>query len=402
MILQHIHKTKKDEKIVLTATIVSDRFKTAKTIFFRYPEDYCNYIPENADPFFPGLLIPCMFAGENLEILPPLSEKLMKNQSLVQDIFLSWHPEISRRIDVKAKTLHQNKSAIANGNATFFSLGVDSMYSLLRHLSENSRTPNSQLKSIIYMKGMELPLSVYTKNQDGPVIEAVKKVAQHYNVDAIIGETNLRDIFPLDWEDQYFGPGLASTALSLSLGFKNIFIPSSHSYNHFFHDPSSPLLDHLWSTEQTRIFHDGAEKERAQKIADLITHDSFALNNLRVCTNNEGGILNCGMCPKCIRTMITLEILGLLESSDIFPKKLPRNYTRQLATFIPDSLEFTRENLKLALENDRKDIARILQREIRIGKLDCLRNGDSLGYVFREVMYYYWMKAARKLGLIHR
>jgi len=401
MILQQIQKIRKEGKAVLSATLTSERFNTPKTIFFRYPEAYWDFIPETADPFFPGLLIPCLFAGEVLEILPPLSKMLMENQSQVQEIFLSWHPDTARRIEVKSNNLHQDESVIANGNATFFSLGVDSMYSLLKHLPGISNNKGEQLNSIIYMKGMELPLSVYAKKQDEPVVEAVKKVAEHYHLDAIIGETNLRDVFPLDWEDQYFGPGLASTALSLSLGFKKIFIPSSHSYNLFFHDPSSPLLDHLWSTEQTRIIHDGAEKERARKITDLIAYDSFALNNLRVCTNNQGGIHNCGVCPKCIRTMITLEILGLLESSAIFPEKLPRHYRRQLNTFIPDSLEFTRENLNLALENNRKDISRILQREIRIGKLDYLRKGGSLDFVFREVIFYYWIKFLRKLGIIH-
>jgi len=400
MILKNINKIRKEGKVVLSGVIHSDFYKNPQTIFFSYPEAYWDYLPETADPFFPGLLIPCLFSGENLEILPPLSQKLMENQSVVQDIFLSWHPNKAKRVEVKAETLHQNQVKSIEKSATFFSLGVDSMYSLLKHISQNSTSPENQLKSIIYIKGMELPLSIYAKQQDRPVIDAIKKVGRHYDLDVIIGETNLRDIFPLDWEDQYFGPGLASTALSLSNGFRKIFIPSSHSYRFFFHDPSSPLLDHLWSTEQTQIIHDGAEKERAEKIADSIVNDNFALNNLRVCVDNDGGIHNCGKCGKCIRTMVTLEILGLLKNSEIFPHKLPDEFAIQLNTFIPDSLEFTKENLKLAKKYGRKDIEKILEREIRLGNLEILRRDKSVGFVFRETVYYYYIKFLKKLGVL--
>lgn len=398
MRLNEINKILKDDKVILSADIISKNFENHQTVFFSYPEEYWDYIPETADPFFPGLLIPCMFAGEDLEIFPPLSEKLMENQLLVQDIFHTWHPNEARKVEVKTKILHKNQPGSIQRNATFFSLGVDSMYSLLKHLPQNGASADNELTSLVYMKGMELPLKTYSKNQDRPVIDAIKKVGRHYDLDVIIGETNLRDVFPLDWEEQYFGPGLASTALSLSNGFGKIFIPSSHSYRFFFHDPSSPLLDHLWSTEQTNIIHDGAEKERAQKISDLIAKDAFALTNLRVCIDNEGGIHNCGKCSKCIRTMITLEILGLLQGSETFPKKLPKYFSRQLNTYIPDSLEFTRENLKLAHKYGRKDIEKILQREIRIGNLDILRKGRPIDFVLKEVVFYYWMKLKKRLG----
>lgn len=401
MLLKRINKTIIDGKVVLSAVIISENFENShQTVFFRYPESFWDYIPETADPFFPGLLIPCMLSGEDLKITPPLSEMLMENQSMVQDIFLSWHPNIARRVKVNPQMLHKNRSGSQQRNATFFSMGVDSIYSMLKHLPQNGASAENRLSSLIYMKGLELPLSYYAKNQDLQVINAVEKVAAHYKLDYIIGETNLRDIFPLDWEEHYFGPGLASTALSLSNGFSKIFIPSSHSYRFFFHDPSSPLLDHLWSTEQTQIIHDGAEKERAQKIADLIVKDNFALNNLRVCVDNDGGIHNCGKCGKCIRTMVTLEIIGLLKNSEIFPQKLPANFVRQLHTFIPDSLEFTKENLKLAKKYGRTDIEKTLEREIRLGNLEILRRDKSVGFVFRETVYYYYIKILKKLGLL--
>ena len=398
-----IFKIKKyisENKAILSAWVDSSAFSKPQNIFFCYPSKYIDYLHETADPFFPAVLIPAMINGEDIEIQAPLSARILENQAVIQDIFTTWHPDKFKRVKITAQALEKPLKKVFNKNATFFSLGVDSMYSMLKHLPQNESSSENGLSNLIYMKGLELPLSIYSKRQDIQVIQSIKRLAKHYNLEVIIGETNLRDIFPLDWEDYYFGPGLAATALSLSNGFSNIYIPSSHSYAVFFHDPSSPLLDHLWSNENTRIIHDGAEKERAQKISDLIVQDTYALNNLRVCVDNDGGIHNCGKCGKCIRTMVTLEILGLLKNSEIFPPILPKYFARQLHTFIPDSLEFTKENLKLAKKYGRKDIEKILEREIRLGNLEILRRDKSVGFVFRETVYYYYIKFLKKLGVL--
>ncbi len=399
MKLLGVKKNVMNGKAVISAEITSSHFKKSKTIFFSYPEEYYDYLPDNADPFFPAILIPAMMTDRVLEVVPSFSQKMFENQATIQDIFAAWHPSDFKKVKVAAGNLHNDTGKRSEKNATFFSLGVDSMYSMLKYLPQNNPPAGKQLTSLVYMKGLELPLSVYAKGQDQDVINASRKVGAHYNLDVIVGETNIRDVFPLDWEDHYFGPGLAATALSLSNGLRNIYIPSSHSYAIFFHDPSSPLIDNLWSNERTNIFHDGSEKERAEKIADLIVHDSFALNHLRVCVSNEGGGYNCGKCWKCIRTMVTLEILGVLKDSNTFPHKLPKHYYTQLRTYIPDSLEFTRENLKLAQLYGRKDLERKLQREINIGTLDIYRNGKPVHDFFKEVLMYCFVKVGRKTGL---
>lgn len=399
MILKSITREVKNNKAVLSAEISYNQNTETQTLFFSYPEEYFDYLPQSADPFFPALLIPAMEMKEDLEIVPPISAKIIQNQPIIQDVFATWHPEKFSKINIIANNQTEIKAETQIiRNATFFSLGVDSMYSMLKYLPWQNPAKEKALTSLIYMKGLELPLSVYIKGQDKEVIDSVKKVAEHYKLEAIVGETNIRDIFPLDWEDYYFGPGLAATALSLSQGFRNVYIPSSHSYATLFPDPSSPLLDSLWSNENTFLFHDGSERERVQKITDMIVHDPFALKNLRVCVSNEGGNYNCGKCWKCIRTMITLEIIDKLHDCGSFPNQLPKNYSMQLRTYIIDSLEFTKENLRLAQKHGKKDLERILEREIRVGKLDLMRNGKPISYLVKEMAHYLYVKTARRMG----
>lgn len=380
---------------ILSADFTSIQQTGVSTIFFSYPEEYYDFLPLTADPFFPALLIPSMLNGENLEIEPDLSRKIYENQFTLQDIFFTWNPSTLSKIKVTANNRYEAEKNQYQGNATFFSLGVDSMYSMLKYLKENNPPRGKELTHLIYMKGLELPLSIYSKGQDKEVIKAIKSLASHYNLKVIVGETNIRDVFPISYEKLYFGPSLASAALSLSNGFKNIYIPSSNSYASLFPDPSSPLTDALWSNEGTTLSHDGSEKERVEKVADLIVTDQYALDSLRVCVCNEGGNYNCCKCWKCIRTMITLEIAGKLKSSKAFPHPLPKSYAKELRTFDLDSMEYVKENWKLARKYGNKEIEKILFNEIRIGKIDLFREEKSVIYLLKEILYYLYIKTGR-------
>lgn len=392
MILLSIKKEVLLDKVILTAQIKSEKSGLDEELFFSYPSRFSDFVSETADPFFPALLIPCMLNNEDLKIIPPLSAQLFDNQFVLQGIFHKWHPDNLSKIKVVAKSLHDEGKELSCNNASFFSMGVDSTYTMLKYLPENNPFKSKELTHLIYMKGLELPLSIYAKGQDAEVIEVIGRIANHYNIDFIVGETNLRDVFPIDYEKYYFGPCLASVALSLSDGFDNVYIPSSNSYADIWPDPSTPLTDPLWSVEQFHIVHDGSEKDRAEKITDLIASNQYALDHLRVCVNNEGGNYNCCSCFKCIRTMVTLEIIDKRENSLSFPKPLPKNFAKELRTYKEDNIDYAIENLKLAKKYQKKRITRILEREIMVGRIDALRNGRSMFCLLKMVFKYFCLK----------
>jgi len=160
-----------------------------------------------------------------------------------------------------------------------------------------------------------------------------------------------------------------------------------------------PGEDGLWSSEQLKIIHDGSEAERAEKIERLIAKDHYALNKLRVCIDNQGGDYNCGKCWKCIRTMVTLKILNKLKNSKSFPNSLPGNYSNSLRTYYQSSLKFTRENHKLAQKYNDMRMEKVLSREIRMGELDLVRDKRPIYFLFNEMLYYYWWKALKRIGI---
>lgn len=63
------------------------------------------------------------------------------------------------------------------------------------------------------------------------------------------------------------------------------------------------------------IYPDLSRLDKTKLVADW----GIALNNIKVCQPNWPGE-NCGSCEKCIRTMLGLLSLGVLEKTRSFPE----------------------------------------------------------------------------------
>jgi len=119
---------------------------------------------------------------------------------------------------------------------------------------------------------------------------------------------------------------------------------------------SHPLLDPLWSTESTRIVHHAAETTRVSKVAALARRPDV-LATLRVC-DRLGELGNCGICDKCVRTMLALELAGAQAPFDV---ALSRRRIRRLGVAKPIERAFGEELLNAFASAQRLDLAHALQ-----------------------------------------
>jgi len=85
------------------------------------------------------------------------------------------------------------------------------------------------------------------------------------------------------------------------------------------------LLDPLWSSDAVEIVHDGPNT-RIEKLRLLVQYPEI-MARLRVCWENIGKY-NCGLCEKCIRTMLALRALGI-DRCAVFPDTLTPELVRQ-------------------------------------------------------------------------
>ncbi len=76
------------------------------------------------------------------------------------------------------------------------------------------------------------------------------------------------------------------------------------------------MTDRLLGSRELRVVHEGASFNRVEKTA-LVAESDVALGALHVCWQGlrQG---NCSDCPKCLRTMAILDLLGAAEKAKTF------------------------------------------------------------------------------------
>jgi hypothetical protein len=158
--------------------------------------------------------------------------------------------------------------------------------------------------------------------------------------------TNLRDFGTrfVDWGILYHGAAMASVGLKLEDVLRRIHIPSTYRSDQLFPWGSHPALDSLWSTEHLSFSHYGCEARRIDKVC-YIAQFPIVMNTLRVCMSRpfSGSVYNCGLCEKCVRTMVALHIAGKLQKCTTFPASIDLRVLRSIPTYESSARPFLKE-----------------------------------------------------------
>jgi hypothetical protein len=323
MIIKNINSKWINNIVILSADIKSDILDN-KYLSLWFKIEGINKLPcESGDPFLVAFLLPCMYYQEDLKIYAPVSNSLLANISKVQNIMTNWYPEL-KKIKISSPIfydshLKNNKNSVG----CFFSGGVDSLYTLLKHQKE--------ISNLILVHGFDIDLDnekLWLKTLDG-----VQIIAKELNKKIITVKSNIRELtdkrYARRWKKHHdsnggswwasilYGSSLASVGLCLQAELDLAFIACSGTpYEKLTPWGSHPDLDKFWSTKKLEFRHDEIET-RMNKIKYLSKYPSF-LRNLRVCYSKNIKNINCGLCEKCIRTYLALKLSGVKLPSDIF------------------------------------------------------------------------------------
>ncbi|MBC5825228.1 MAG: hypothetical protein GIX02_10465 [Candidatus Eremiobacteraeota bacterium] len=271
------------------------------------------FVSEGIEPFVAAAFLPALTIASRFAVEAPMSARLLRNLQRITELFVCWEPERFHSVEIDAtpaeRTAHSGRTT-----AGFFSGGVDSFYTLLKHRDE--------ITHLIFVTGFDIRLDDERLQAD--VLTAVRAAAAELGKPLIVVETNLRQCFDsfVSWPDHYCGAAIASVALLLSPLFHTVYVAASAGYKVLVPFGSHPLLDPLWSTEAVQIIHDGCEASRFQKVG-AIAQSEVVRKTLRVCWHNTDGAYNCGSCLKCLHTMALLRAVGALESVRTFDRPLP-------------------------------------------------------------------------------
>ncbi|MEO8478229.1 MAG: hypothetical protein ABI542_01255 [Gemmatimonadota bacterium] len=332
-------------------------------VWFRVPEDRA--LDFRGDALAVAGLLPAMLRGTALEVdaEAPICPILLGNLHALQHVFQLWGPAFGLVLKVIPIRVATSPAPPGREIGAFFSGGVDGTHTLL----EAPEPP----EVAAMVRGVDFQL-------DNPVYD--ESLARNRawlaprGIALIPMSSNLRWVarsHGLGW-GAYFGAGLA--AFAHVYGFRKTWIAGGHSWKHLLVEGSHPCTDHLWSSETRTIQHHGRDSLRWEKL-ERIAKEPGALEILRVCWQDNG--FNCGKCEKCLRTMVTLRLLGLTSAN--FP---PLDDLRLVARFKPaDESEaiFIEEAIALGIQRRDAAVVGALQSSLRRYRLRGLaRDADTL------------------------
>jgi hypothetical protein len=307
--------------------------------------------PEDMEGFLPIALLPAMRIAEPVHLNGVVSAQLLAALPQIQDVFATWDPSL-RRVPVQVDSADHEPHQ-GTGVGCFFTGGVDSFYSVLRHRDE--------ITHLIFVLGFDVPLRHRARLRE-EVVRMAREVAAALDKRLVLVETNLRpfsDDYAPWW--LYHGSAIAGVGLLFQRHFHQLIIPATHTYADLFPWGTHPLLDPLWGTESTEFVHDGCETTRVDKVGAIASSD-LAMQWLRVCLANPNSAYNCGRCEKCLRTMISLHVHGALGRCRTFPSSLNARAVSNVILRDANERSYMRENL-LAVQ--RLNSGRSLERGIR-------------------------------------
>ncbi len=300
-----------DGQAVLETDIVSDH--VAKTLWFSAPKRFRDLLADSSDSQLVALLIPAMIDAEPISLDGSVSEKLYYSLRGLQDLLLEVMPFL-KKIDIRPNELVFERTG-ASGVATGFSGGIDSFCVLadhhyakvpegfrITHLLCNNVGSHDAGGEATFRRRYErlLPL---TERLGLPLIDVNSNLDTFYGGRLNFQQTHtLRNAaVPL-----LFGAGIRRFMYASAHNFRDVAVSRHHDTA-----PSDLISLPMLSTESTECFSVGSEYSRVEKtlkVAELTDSYDF----LDVC-NRTWTEKNCGSCPKCKRTLLTLEIAGELQ-----------------------------------------------------------------------------------------
>lgn len=317
-----------------------------------------NWLPEIGDAFLAALLMPAMASGEDLTIKAPVSRRLLRSARTIMDIYSTWWSQLA-----PVRVRGEGDSVPGAGRQAvglFFTAGVDSFYSLLTDVARANDPHHEPVTHLLFANFERQSGHDYDR-----LIGRVRHVAEKTGRQPLVVDTNVRSLteHTVFWP-AYHGAALASVALALQGLLGRCLIAASDQYAHLPPLGSHPVLDHLWSTESLEIVHDGAEATRTEKIERQLARSELALANLSVCWLGKPA-QNCGVCEKCLRTMISLELAGVLDRCRTLPHTLDLDQLRQVGMWSEDERDAMRSVAADARKRGRHDIAAAAEDALR-------------------------------------
>ncbi|HTX83827.1 MAG TPA: hypothetical protein VME44_16710, partial [Streptosporangiaceae bacterium] len=210
-----VRRHKAGEQIILSARCKVRRLGL-DVLSFAVPIRFADFLAADASPFAAALLLPSMKLGEDLVIQGSVSARLHAGMTEMIRTVSRWDVGL-KPIRVIADELSQDPAA-AGVTGAFFSGGVDSFYTYLRHKSDPR-----PITHLVLARGYDIDRRDDRRWE--ATVHNLEQIAREEQVTLIEIDSNLRSLTDpiLSWTYSH-GGGLAGAALCLRRGISQMYI----------------------------------------------------------------------------------------------------------------------------------------------------------------------------------
>lgn len=288
------HRRKKNGESVVSAVVAGEE------VWFSSPDVELKALPE---VFLSAFLIVSQLRKDRLSCETAVCKRWRRNARKLLAVTNGWWKLAAKppRAPVHARG---RRRKWLRKTALFFTAGVDSFHTLLEY--------PSRVHALVNIEGYDIPLENTARRDEAA--RSYQAVAKARRVPLIRIRTNLREhpyFQKANWEFTH-GSAMAAAAHLLTGRYHDFILSSSTRAG----DPrawgSTWQIDHRWSSESLRFAGWGDHLSRAEKAGRIAGHP-LVREHLRVCWQSADAAANCGVCPKCTRTMVSLAWAGALE-----------------------------------------------------------------------------------------
>ena len=293
--------------------IHNDEITDSRILWF----ELCDSVtpPDNldCDAYLLSIIMDAMKERRDLHINGDVSQELLSNLVEYQTAWNKWLPNKYSIINI---TTNEIRKRTASPKAICaFSGGVDATFSVWRHSQEKYSYRSQEISFCALVHGFDIPL----ENEESfyKATKRAKTTLTSINLNLAPIKTNFRKVISSTWED-CFSCAVVSALSNFKKEAGVCIIGSSEPYDSLVIPwGSNPITDHLLSSDDFKVIHDGASHSRTEKAYEIAEWDS-GIHNLRVCWEGDEKDKNCGTCEKCVRTRLNF-LLSRNEIPPCFP-----------------------------------------------------------------------------------
>lgn len=325
------------------------------TLWFSTTVEYADYLcHEHADAFLVALLFNAMKEHHDIHIKSTISTRLYYTLTrYFIPVLCHMNPSFIV-INITCDKLDSTPLPSAGGVGTGVSCGIDSLYTIAEHTREECPI-DYRLTHLAFFNVGSHGTGAEGRKLYHERLHNVRKFAQECGLPIVTIDSNVGDIGNVPFVAIYTVNNI-SCVLSLQKLFRNYHCSSGYAAYDFkfkWGDASyyEPYSLSMLSTNDTSFIPTGSAHYRTEKTA-VVAEYPLSYRFLNVCITSE---VNCSICAKCMRTLLTLEVQGKIGLySQIFDLQ---KYARQRNKYIGQILAFKSQDALL------RDIYQIMMKK---------------------------------------